>query len=754
MRSLRRALLKAVALVPLVIVVSILVIGGLGTVSLSSATRIGVHFIHSFWPCIPAAVCFQLVRIRANASLVAFSSAFLFLVLVNVAVVLSYISGYMRIVAAMPISNQSMDILDTTLTGLILSIAFLPKSSQKECSPRDSTIRILLLTSILLILYTGAWFLLLATASSEIATIVGFLFGIIGTLIFAFLTVVVLNRRIDFISIDQGYFGSATLLTALSLLLFMSSIATATDIWVYAENLQVAALMLYGLSLAIPYLRGLGVGHLLSYTLILGFSVLTCLPLTIVIFIEAAVMILNVNPSNLIASGIVHLGASFLSGMIAILLYSYSRRKSTDSLHPLTLLYVLWTFVAISSVLGEVFQVVAATGEPIVSYIVGSLLTLVILLHTWLKPQSRSAENDSHSPRAVVTATFALGLLVLTGELVNILVMTVAPETANLQIGNGLLFAANVLVLLILLSLFFTLVTRARGRATIEICMLLFLSVWIVPNILKSYYVNWSAGWWVSQLMVFMGLLVGPALLGHLYIRALRETEESHMRARLYADLLMHDVSNYHQMLLTSLELIEDDARNSDRRRKLSKEARKVVSLADQLISNVRVMAQTEETTPTKLKSMNLVSLVVSALNEVMENMGSEAIEFRYMSETDYAPIMGDEMLKHAFINIFLLALQQPLKTNQIVVGISEEQLGDKSWWRTTLVVPGECTEYKKMVQQIRMERDGYSGIKLNMLVLHLIIASLGGRLILHTADEEHPSTEFEVLLPSQEASV
>ncbi|NHJ14462.1 MAG: sensor histidine kinase [Candidatus Thorarchaeota archaeon] len=753
MKSLRRSLLKVVVFVPLAIIASILAIGGAGIVSLSTATRIGVHSLHSFWPCIPAAVCLQLIRKRANPSLIALAGAFLFVVLVNIAAAIGYIGGYMDITSGMPLANQSMDILDTSLTGLILAIAFLPRLSNKKCSSRCTILGMLLLIGIPLIVYAAGWFLLFSIASQEAIIVAGVFSGILGTGVFSILTVISLLRRINSFSIDQGYFGSATLLTAVSLVLFLVSITSVPDVWIYAENLQVAALLLYGLSLAIPYLRRAGFSRALSYLLILGFSIFTYLPLTITISVEAALLVVEVNPSNIIAFGIIHLGASFLSGMIAILLYNYSRRKPTRSLFPLAMLYAVWTFVAISAILVEAFRNVVTTGEPIVSYLVGSIITLAILLYTWLVPATESADMNGPSPKRVLASVVALGSLILVGEVTNILILEINPGLVNSQIGNAMLFGTNLLVLLFLLSKFFAYSEHARGRATIEISMLLYLSVWIVPNILKSYYMNWSAGWWISQLMVFIGLLVGPALLGLLYIRALQETEESHMRARLYADLLMHDVSNYHQMLLTSLELMGDDMFDTGRRHELSKEAKKVVSLADQLIANVRLMGQTEEITPAKLKPINLVSIVVDALDEVMEGIGSEAIEFQYMPETNHAPVLGDKLLKHAFINILMLAIQQPHKKNRIEVTISREDLGGKTWWKATLIVPGEWTGYERIMEQSRMDSDGYSGTILGMLVARLIVTSFDGRLMLRAAEDIVGATEFTVLLPSLEES-
>jgi hypothetical protein len=562
----------------------------------------------------------------------------------------------------------------------------------------------------------------------------------------------VLKYREDNLFFDAGYFATACLLSAISAVLEMSDLFFTDDSWIYAENVTIAAYLLYGISIAVPFLRRVGFNRRWAYGVIVGLAVFTYIPVTITVAIEAALLIIPIGPSNELAFYIIHIGAGSMSAMMALLLFSYSRRNPSRNHFPLILLYGLWTCATLVSAISTVWQAFSPLGEPVVSYLVASILSLLLLIYPkyWVSEQS-DKETELSSARDLLLGIAGLGLLISSGEIVNQLAIIQYPELGPSPIGSSVLLILTACVFLVILFQVFNLANQSEGRISIEISVVLFLTIWIVPNTLKSYYTSWSAGWWVSQLIIFIGLLVGPALLALLYIRALRETEESHDRASLYADLLMHDVSNYHQMLLTSLELLSDKTLEEERKRLLRADARQVVSLADQLITNVRLIDQTESFRAKVLQPMNLVSIVVDALDDVMKSIAAEDIELRYAPSIDHAPVLANEALKHAFINILLMTFQQPLKRRRITVGMDAQVRDGRKWWRAELSIPGHWVGQEGVAEQLQMDESGFSGTTLGLLVVRLITESIGGTVEFEEFVDDIESTKFIVSLPAYE---
>ncbi|MFX1368425.1 MAG: hypothetical protein ACFFAY_07495, partial [Promethearchaeota archaeon] len=489
-----------------------------------------------------------------------------------------------------------------------------------------------------------------------------------------------------------------------------------------------------------------------AYSVIVGLSIFTYLPVTITVAIEAGLLVIPFGPSNELAFYIIHIGAGSMSAMMALLLFIYSQRSPSRIHTPLILLYGLWTSATIVSAVSTIWQAFSPLGEPIVSYLVASILSLLLLIYPkyWASGETETEPQVSNL-RGLLTGIGVLGLLVSSGEIVNQLAILRYPALGPSLIGSSVLLILTSVLLLIILLQFFNLAEQSEGRISIEISVLLFLTIWIVPNTLKSYYSSWSAGWWVSQLIIFMGLLVGPALMALLYIRALRETEESHDRASLYADLLMHDVSNYHQMLLTSLELLGDRTLGSERKKLLRADAKQVVSLADQLIMNVRLIDQTESYRAKTLKPMNLVTIVVDALDEVMQSVDAGAIELNYAPSVDRAPVLANDVLKYVFINILLITFQQPLKNRRITVGVDAHMRAGSKWWRAELSIPGHWVGPEGVAEQLQMNERGFSGTTLGLLVVRLITESIGGSVAFEELDGDSKSTKFVVSLPAYE---
>ena len=210
----------------------------------------------------------------------------------------------------------------------------------------------------------------------------------------------------------------------------------------------------------------------------------------------------------------------------------------------------------------------------------GSGVTLVLLYFVirWTETPRVGREHPSMMNHALHTVLFII--LVVGAETVNQIALNANPALEFSPYGALVLHVVNLVIMFMFTYIIFLLSENTGGNAPVEMFVVFFLGMWILPNILKSYNLTWTTGWWVSEILLFIGLLAGPPLLIWLYVRSMHEVEESHKRVNMYADLLMHDVSNYNQMMMMSMELLGSHDITEEQRKRLSDDGRQVISFS------------------------------------------------------------------------------------------------------------------------------------------------------------------------------
>jgi len=402
------------------------------------------------------------------------------------------------------------------------------------------------------------------------------------------------------------------------------------------------------------------------------------------------------------------------------------------------LIFLVWTLVEISAIFIILFPFLSPSGTPIVSYIVGSLLTLILIVMVlkWtISPTSWTLSKKSHIVLGFGFMLIAVCLFL--GEFINALFLMQNPEFISSPLSNVLLLGSNLTVMLVFTYLAFLLTKKASGNFSIELYTLSFLSVWILHSILKSYYAVWTPGWWVSEYILFIGLLVGPTILALLYIGAMGEIEESHQRAGLYADLLMHDVTNYNQIAMTSLELLKADCQDEEKLLEYVGQAIQAVLLSDRLISNVRSLSETEQINHSDLKSVELVSSIVEALDLVSQSIGKERVRTQFITDYSRVHVKANELLVTAFFNILYSSVYHSEAGESVLLDIAPSLEDGQQWWNVRLLVQGS---YMNTKDGSFLERrpGGFSGGSLGLFVARLLFESFGGCITIDQESQEN----------------
>lgn len=722
MRGPRRALVKVLVLVPLAFLAAALAIGPGGIVSYTPATRLSVHAMMAFWMSIPLAssvLLYQRKELRTNLM---FTATLTFPTIVHIG---SAVRNLIRInesaVERYPIDLVA-DFFEMAVFAILLIVAVvcIMQGTQFKANP----IFLVMAVFLPLILFGATYLLLSQIMTLATLNIVSWLLGIIALCSFALTVILIPKLRQYEPPIDSGYLASALLLFILAIISLILSLSNPTMNWEFAETLEMAAYVLLALSFGVPFLKRNGYQRRQAYAIIVGLILMAYLPFLITIVIESRPVPFPVGPPNLLAYTIIHLGAASLSAMMAILLYVYPKKKTSWNQYPMICLFGMWCGIAVFQVFLLLFPEVAPLGEPITPYNVGSLLTLGLLhlISRW----TNNPPTDREGPLSLSRLAFVLSgllILVVAGEGINQLVLTFNPGLAWNPVSNVLILVTNLLIMFGFAYIIFLLAEGSEGKAPVELYVVLFLAMWILPNILRSYYSLWTAGWWISEILLFAGLILGTPLFTWLYVRTMHEVEDSHRKANMYADLLMHDVSNYNQMMMMSLELLGSQDISEGQRKRVADDGRQVISFSEQLISNVRLLSKAEQLKTSELEPTNLVDTIVSALNVFTRRIGAGELVVNFQSDDSQAYVMANELLAHIFINILYSALECRVRGETVSIGIQESEKSGDIYWQIIIKAPGRKVD----------DEDEYSSGTLGLLAAQLMTEALNGEFSVDT---------------------
>ncbi|MFW9800383.1 MAG: hypothetical protein ACFFD9_08100, partial [Candidatus Thorarchaeota archaeon] len=387
-----RLIAKVAGIVAVAVVAAVFAIGGVGLVSLSQTTRVGVHSLLSYWAAIPVAVSVLALARQSSKSQVALCSALLFPTFVHMGSAIGYRLNLLQPAVVREVPNLVGDVFELAAFGLfLLAAAWFSKTPVGNAFQFNGIGAAIVLVFIQLGLYGSMWFFLFPVMPPIVLVVFGVIMGAIG--FSAFLVAAYLSPQFqnEHFTTDLGYLASALVLLGVSTIITAAELILPTSAWIYAENLQIAAFILFGLSLGVPFLKRSGLDGMTAHLIVAGLAIITYLPFTITISIEVMDLNLVIEALNRLAFSIIHIGAGSLSAMMAVLLYTFSKRHPSRNHYPLILLFALWAGVAAVSVLAVIIPELTPLGEPIVPYAVGSLLSLPLLFFAvrWTAPYLR-----------------------------------------------------------------------------------------------------------------------------------------------------------------------------------------------------------------------------------------------------------------------------------------------------------------------------------------------------------------------------
>jgi hypothetical protein len=714
--NLQREGVKVLILVPLAVFAILFAIGPGGIVSYARATRVGVHTVLAFWISIPAALgvlAYFAKPMRANVLMI---SALFFAIVLHSGSAAKNVFYISEPFPQRALVDTTLDLLEFTMYALLVTgsmVCFLLTAKGRMLVNRGFVSFILIVP---LAIY-GLAALVVPLFVQELLVMMSYAIGAIAVTGFLIASFLVFRYTADDVPYNRGYFVSAMLLLCVAALATMSNLGSPSSNWEYAETLQMAAFLLICLAFAVPFLKRSGYRRGNSYALVIGLILMTYLPFLLTIILESFGLNFLFEEQNLFTYTIIHIGAASFSGMMAILLYLYPRKKKSWNYIPMVQIFGLWAAISLFLVIMFTAPSLSLGGEPIIPFVVGSIITLALLCLSIIWTQRPPIERNRPSLQSFAILLSIFISLVVIGEIINQLAILAVSSIAESPYGALLLLVSNLAIMFAFAYLIFLLAGKSQGKSSVEMYITFFLAMWILPNILKSYYNVWTTGWWVSEILLFVGLLAGPPLLIWLYVRAMHEVEESHQRANLYADLLMHDVSNYNQMMMMSMELLGSHDISESKRKSLADDGRQVISFSEQLISNVRLLSEADKLETSSLQSINLVNTIVSALDIFTRRIGSGELVVEFQPEESQAYVIASDLLVQIFLNILYSALECRKRGETVAIGIHQTEYDNDSYWQIDIKAPGRRANQDEV----------YSSGTIGLLAAQLMTESLKG---------------------------
>jgi len=553
------------------------------------------------------------------------------------------------------------------------------------------------------------------------------------------------SRTYDFWQMALGFtlFGISWVPTVTAL--FMPSL-----VWSFAFILRAFGLFILNLAIASPFLVKLGMRRLRAYAFASVPSLLAFTPVFLTILLE------GLAPGFQYVSTetyyVTHIGTAIMSGVMAFLVSAYNRQRPAMNRYPLIWLYVAWSVAQVFLVVNAALSTVSPFSESLIPYTLASLLSLILLplAVKWTKSPLRAEAIHIRERFSVIGITLLI-LANLLSLLIQAYLESEITGLAGSPVGSSFLLSMNVLVMFALVYLALILIADSRGRVSAEVLSVGFLAVLIVPTILKGNYEDWTSGWWAAEVFLLIAFLFGPAFLGFLYVRELVRAESSQQKATLFADLLVHDISNYHQAILVCLNLLEMEDLPAGLREQSLRDANSELMRADHLIRNVRRLGMVDRLAESSFVPIDIVQSIRESYQIVARTAAARGLRFSIDKEVGQCFVAANPLLIDVFLNLFHNSVQYAKDELAIDVVISPVIREGRNWWEIRIADHSQGIEPDRKAKLFERYMEGAHRTGLGLSVVRALVNAFGGTV---SAEDRVPNdysrgTVFVVNLPA-----
>ena len=229
---------------------------------------------------------------------------------------------------------------------------------------------------------------------------------------------------------------------------------------------------------------------------------------------------------------------------------------------------------------------------------------------------------------------------------------------------------------------------------------------------------------------------------------AARELERAKKEAEFYLDLMSHDLTNFHQIGMGNLSLVEKSCDPDDRIKKYLSACRRQFVKSESLISKVRAFSQVKNIQPDTLPSMDVNRAIMDAIKNVSIIYPKKSITFDFKKQPG-AVARGTDLIESVFANVLENAVKHN-PSNDVSISVDVERVRDGNGSTLNIRIqdngPGVPHELKESIFSRYMRIGEEKGMGLGLSLVRAIVEKYGGGI--HVEDAATQGAVFVITLP------
>ncbi|MHA1638156.1 MAG: sensor histidine kinase [Candidatus Thorarchaeota archaeon] len=734
-----------ILLIGLAVVVTLYVSGIHAWASFS----IGISY-HSFLAFLSViATSWAFISYRSNSTLrdAFFITAVSSVALMQISRAIQHILGWISPLHS-PATHAGLIELFQLMTVLILLLAGTLDKGERMPKPK----RVMLTSIILLSVLMWNWIFstyfnpLLTQSQIELSCIILGLVSISIGIVTVFLWMM---KKEPITSLDTPYLISSIVFLTLATIPILLSEFVSLQLWELGIILQGMGILLFAFATMLPLQKKIGQSKQNSIVILILTSAFVIIPFASSLLVESIVPgLVIIGPGAYL---ITHIGAAILSIMMAFLIFRYTNIVSTPLSRILILIFATWGIVNLQLVIFWRGEAMILLGESLVPYIVGIIITALLLVQAVsMELSTKSKELEGSIVKWLIYRIPAIIGTIWITEVVEDIIHVLIPTSNTAILGRAVLLIGGVCALFLFLYLAYLVAVKQGSWSTIEGVSIGLLSLWIIPIILKATFTDWLVGWWAAEIIPFVGLLAGPVLIGLLYLNTLAEAKETHSRATLLSDILLHDITNMHQTLRLTLALLEEDI-SEDERISLLDRANNSIEHLDRIMTSVTRIESATKTGREILEPIDVLDSIKKAHQQLKLEFDDESLPLTIHNNVGECKAIANELLTDLIYNLLKNAYAYTTDPRVIDIQISPIDRHGDYFWKIRISDNGTGIPPERKEKLFMRFMSGAQGIGLGLAVVQALTKSFSGHISVEdrVAGDHTQGTVFIVVLPA-----
>lgn len=718
--NLKKLVLIILSLVTIAITASILLVDTWK----HTTTIIAIHSMLAFLAITCSGFILVQYRIRERSEETVFHAALFYVALINIA-------RAIRVIFDNNLVNEYSEpsILVSNLVYLA-TFSFLIFSGvimKKNEWIKKRTINSMTLIVIGVLFHILMIYIVIPIVPADIIVFLGLIFGLTTSIILPISGVMWSKTTSQSSNFELTYLIAGFTLFGVAWMPFVAALFFPSTIWILSFPLMSFGLILLCLSSAIPFQTRIGLRTRYAYFITIGLTLLSILPTSATVIAETYFSFTTFPNRELFV--VLHLGASLMAAVMALLIFLYDKQQPAPKRRPIVSLFITWATIEFYQVTKALLLPEELIAQSIIPYLVGSIFLIVHIPYA-IKWTVDIPEVRQANPKRVAIVAPIIFIILLVAEVIQSINRETAIGMIFEPLGRSLLLGSALIGMFAFVFHSSVQAKDSRGRMNVDVLTTGFLALWIIPSIIRANYSEWTTGWWAGEILLLMAVLFGPAILGYLYLNELGYAAYSQKRATLFADLLVHDISNYHQALAFSIGLLEMEEAGSEAKEQAIRDANIELQRADQLIRNVRRLSMADELVPEHLSLVNVIPILNEAFELASRKTKKVEIKFHIDSPSEEYIVLANALLKDVFLNLFDNSIKYNDELPEISITIKDVIRNRETWCCISFIDNGRGIDPKRRSKVFERYMDDAVGTGLGLSVVKTLIQAYGGSII------------------------